>query len=275
MILYCFLGIILTTIIATTLIPSVNCSTPLMYSHNFGGGASSKYNNNSPWMINPYYSTSFSSGRSRRTQNIFGSEKEGYCGYAKFVSSRREQSSSSQVSQQQDVTSKPENFPDISYQDLGPIGKTIAGITEIVFATALEYVSGFFTGILLGTLVGLPGFAFKASEPGIRKALGVEIKSRFIRMNTRSLSWAKNFGSISAAFGGFGVAVKVLRNGEEDVWNSILSSAAAGAFFARKEGPQAMLRGAVLYGGLIYLVSGGVGKNKQLQEYTERPVSNF
>jgi hypothetical protein len=41
------------------------------------------------------------------------------------------------------------------------------------------------------------------------------------------------------------------------------------------EGPQAMLRGAVMYGGLIYLVSGGLGKNKQLQEYTERPVSTF
>jgi len=32
----------------------------------------------------------------------------------------------------------------------------------------------------------------------------------------------------------FGVAVKVLRNGEKDAWNDIFSSAAAGAFFARK-----------------------------------------
>jgi hypothetical protein len=228
---YCLEVVILTTVIATSLIPHVNCSTPLMYSHNFGTFSNNKYNNYSPWTVNPYYSTV--STRSRRTKQ-FRSEKEGYT-YASLVN-RREQPSSSQQQQQQQqqIKSKPENFPDTSYQDLGPIGKTIAGITEIVFATALEYAGGFFTGIVFGTLVGLPGFAFKASEPGIRKAFGVEIKSRFLRMNTRSIRWAKNFGSISAAFGGFGVAVKVLRNGEEDVWNSILSSAAAGAFFARK-----------------------------------------
>jgi hypothetical protein len=228
MTLHHFLAVILTTVIATTLIPSVNCSTPLMYSHNFGTFSSNKYNHYSPWTINPYYSKV--STRSRRTKQIY-SEKEGYT-HATLVSRREQSSSSSKLSQQK--TSKAENFPDTSYQDLGPIGKAIAGITEIVFATALEYAGGFFTGIAFGTLVGLPGFAFKASEPGIRKAFGVEIKSRFVRMNTRSIRWAKNFGSISAAFGGFGVAVKVLRNGEEDVWNSILSSAAAGAFFARK-----------------------------------------
>jgi hypothetical protein len=41
------------------------------------------------------------------------------------------------------------------------------------------------------------------------------------------------------------------------------------------EGPQAMLRGALLYGGMIYVISGGIGKNKPLQQYTEQPVLNF
>jgi len=111
----------------------------------------------------------------------------------------------------------------------------------------------------------------------------------------------------------FGIAVKVLRNGEEDAWNQIFSSAAAGAFFARKgkflsdliyynrewlneyliailvlmgvivlfslcllDGPQAMLRGALFYGGLIYATSGsfGLGK-KQLEEFTEKPAVRF
>jgi hypothetical protein len=148
------------------------------------------------------------------------------------VEAKREETKQQQ--QELSTTASDNGFPDISYGDLGPIGKTIAGITEIVFATAFEYAGGFLTGIFFGTVVGLPGFAFKPTEPGVRKALDLELKSRFVRMNTRSMRWAKNFGSISAAFGGFGVAVKVLRNGEEDVWNSILSSAAAGAYFARK-----------------------------------------
>ncbi|KAL3924639.1 MAG: hypothetical protein SGILL_000926 [Bacillariaceae sp.] len=168
-----------------------------------------------------------------------------------------------------------EKYPELSFRDLGPVGKVVAGVTEIVFATLFEYCSGFMTGIFFGTMVGVPGFAFRPMEKGVRQPFVQEVQKRFARMNTRSMTWAKSFGSISAAFGGFGVAVKVIRNGEEDVWNSILSSAAAGAFFARKDGPEAMVRGALLYGGLIYLVSGGGfgGTRKQLQEYTEKPVA--
>jgi hypothetical protein len=33
-----------------------------------------------------------------------------------------------------------------------------------------------------------------------------------------------------------------------------------------------MLKGALLYGGGIYLLSGGIGGKKQLQQYTDEPV---
>jgi gas vesicle protein len=167
-----------------------------------------------------------------------------------------------------------EDSPEYSYNDLGPIGKAIAGGTEIVFATAFEYMSGFLQGLFFGTVVGSPGFLFRPMEAGVRQNFKVEMTSRFTRMNTRSMKWAANFAGISAAFGGLSVAVKVLRNGEEDEWTQILSSAAAGAYFARKEGPQAMLKGALLYGGLIYVVSGNTGFGNKIKEveYTEKPA---
>jgi hypothetical protein len=186
----------------------------------------------SPWMISPY-----SHSRSRRS-NYFSSGRD--VGISSLASrnegkrQRQQQLISHTHVAREELPSTVSEFPDLSYRDLGPIGKTIAGVTEIVFATAFEYCSGFLTGLVFGTLVGLPGFVFRPTELGARQAFSMEIRNRFARMNTRSMSWAKNFGSISAAFGGFGVAVKVLRNGEEDVWNQILSSAAAGAFFARK-----------------------------------------
>jgi hypothetical protein len=166
---------------------------------------------------------------------------------------------------------------DVSFNELGPIGKTIAGCTEIVFTTIFDYCSGYLQGFLIGTLIG--------------------------------------FSSLTNILLQFGVAVKVLRNGEQDVWSDICSSAAAGAFFARKgrfklttstgrtyisvhsdrttfslsislldhkhscslfpslDGPQAMLRGALLYGGLIYLTSGS--RKNQIQEFTEKPASEF
>jgi hypothetical protein len=176
--------------------------------------------------------------------------------------------------QEQQQKQLEEKYPDISFRDLGPIGKTVAGVTEIFFAVLFEYVSGFTTGWIFGSIFGLPGLAFRPMEVGVRQPIMTEMTKRLGRMNTRSMSWGKSFGSISATFGGFGVAVKVVRNGEVDVWSNILSSAAAGAFFARKEGPQGMLRAAIIYGGLIYLTSFS-GSGGIVGRYTERPIMEF
>jgi hypothetical protein len=124
-------------------------------------------------------------------------------------------------------------IPVVSFNDLNPIGKVVAGATQIAVTTVLEYAQGFFGGLALGTAVGFPGLLFRPIEPGVSQLFMTEMKGRMGRMNSRSLTWAKSWGSISAAFGGFKIAVKVIRNGKEDEWNQILSSAAAGAFFAR------------------------------------------
>jgi hypothetical protein len=123
--------------------------------------------------------------------------------------------------------------PEVSFDDLGPFGKVVAGVTQVLVTTVMEYCSGFFGGLFLGSVVGAPGLLFRPMEPGVPQMFLMEARGRFGRMNTRSLGWAKSWGGISAAFGGFKVAIKVLRNGQEDEWNQILSSAAAGAFFAR------------------------------------------
>ena len=122
---------------------------------------------------------------------------------------------------------------EVSYEDLGRFGRAVAGVTEILVTTLMEYVSGYFAGICLGTAVGMPGFLFKPVEPGVPRTFMKEISGRFGRMNTRSVGWARSWAEISAAFGGFEVAMRVVRGGQEDEWNTILSSAAAGAFFAR------------------------------------------
>jgi hypothetical protein len=97
----------------------------------------------------------------------------------------------------------------------------------------MEYCSGFFAGLFLGTAAGIPGFLFRPLEPEVPKMFLAELGGRFGRMNARSLKWGRSWGGISAAFGGFKVAVSVIRDGKQDDWNQILSSAAAGAFFAR------------------------------------------
>ncbi|KAL3945783.1 MAG: hypothetical protein SGBAC_000172 [Bacillariaceae sp.] len=163
--------------------------------------------------------------------------------------------------------------PTVAFEDLSPVGKVIAGTTQVIVTTAMDFVSGFFSGYLLGTVVGIPGLFLKPLEPGVPKVFMTEMKGRLGRMNTKSLTWGKGWGGMSAVLGGSKSGVLLLRNGKYDSWNEVFSSAFAGAYFARKEGPQAMLKGALLYGGMIYVFS-GAGRRGTLppEEYTDAPV---
>lgn len=118
-----------------------------------------------------------------------------------------------------------------SYAELGPVGRIVAGAVEILVSTALEYLTAFSGGYLLGTVTDTPRLLFRSmNQPTLLK----ETSSRFVRLHSKSVKWAKTWGEISATFAGFDVLIKVVRCGKEDDWNSIISGAAAGAFFARK-----------------------------------------
>lgn len=167
--------------------------------------------------------------------------------------------------------------PTVTYADLSPIGKIVAGTVEIALSTVLEYISGFMGGYCLGTLFDVPRLLTKPIEPPPnmeRLPFLQQAAGRASRMHGKSMKWATQWAGISAAFGGFRVTAKVVRGGVEDEWNTIFSSMAAGAYFARKgklltllhapflcfckllidspvslsfaEGPNAMIRGAVM-----------------------------
>lgn len=128
----------------------------------------------------------------------------------------------------------PAEQPEVTtYGDLGPFGKLVAGTVEIAVTTLTEYMTGFAGGYALGTISDIPRLLFRRVEPDARQALFKEISGRTLRMHQKSFGWAKNWAGISAAFGCFRVVAKVSRGGKEDEWTTILSSMAAGAYFAR------------------------------------------
>jgi Tim17/Tim22/Tim23/Pmp24 family len=127
----------------------------------------------------------------------------------------------------------PTEPPPITYHDLSPVGRAVAGTVEIGFTTVLEYCSGFFGGYVLGSLTDIPRLLTLPVEPNVQQAFFRELSGRAARMHLKSFEWAMRWGGISAAFGGFRVATKVFRGGVEDEWNTVISSMAAGAFFAR------------------------------------------
>ncbi len=103
--------------------------------------------------------------------------------------------------------------------------KVLIGGFMIGGTTAMEYASGYLGAYVLGTIVGIPGVAY--SKEGLR------IGERFRNMNARSTNWAKTWAPISAVFGGSDAATRIIRGNKQDQWNTIISSAAAGAYFSR------------------------------------------
>ena len=134
------------------------------------------------------------------------------------------------------TTSDMPSTEDEAFDELGPVGKVVAGTIEIAVSTVLEYISGLLGGYFLGTVTGIPALLTKPvqQQQAARNVFWTQFQQRMGRMHGRSTSWARNWAGISAAFGGFRVTTKVLRGGKEDEWSTVFSSMAAGAFFARK-----------------------------------------
>jgi Tim17/Tim22/Tim23/Pmp24 family len=145
--------------------------------------------------------------------------------------------------------------PPLVGSELGPIGKTIAGVVEIAMTVALEYLSGWMSGYVLGTVVGVPGLIFRPTSNELRIPFLQEMAGRAVRLHGRSFRWACDWGVLSSAFGGSKALVKVLRGGKQDEWNTVFSSMMGGAILRRKEGPKAMVEGALLYGVFVYAIS--------------------
>lgn len=135
--------------------------------------------------------------------------------------------------QNSSVESSPPDPSQLTYQDLTPFGRFVAGTVEVALVTIFEYMSGLVGGYVIGSVVGSYGLFFRPLDTEIRQPFFKEVSGRFLRMNNKSVRWGRSWGGISAAFGGFRVASKVVRGGVNDEWNNLFGTMAAGAFFSR------------------------------------------
>jgi len=190
---------------------------------------------------------------------------------SKTIKKAGEQTSKANASAVASSKAQPTISRAYSYADLTPLGRLIAGTVEVAVVTAIDYIQGLFGGYVLGTLTDIPRLLFRPLQPDVQRPLWNEFSGRCLRMHQKSTRWGKSWAGISATYGGLCVAARVLRGGTEDDWNVVLGTMAAGAMFARKDGPQAMIRGAIIYGGLTYILSKG-SSNRQPFEYKDQPV---
>ena len=85
----------------------------------------------------------------------------------------------------------------ITYRDLSPFGKMVAGTVEVCVATVLEYLTGFSAGYAIGIVTDIPRLLFRSVEAPseqqdqIIRTMWQEMAGRTARMNGKSLKWAK------------------------------------------------------------------------------------
>mmetsp|Transcript_21265 Transcript_21265/g.31485 ORF Transcript_21265/g.31485 Transcript_21265/m.31485 type:complete len:350 (+) Transcript_21265:166-1215(+) len=174
---------------------------------------------------------------------------------------------------------------------LGPVGSLVANAVEVGFTTASSYISGGLFGYFIGGAMGIPGVLRKEAVNGasgippmksaVPNAGMKEIQRRIGDWNSKALTQGKSWGALSASFSGFHALARVCRGGVEDKWNSILGSAATGAYLSRQGGPQAMLQGASSYAGFTYILDNvfgsardtTVGRDKEF-EFRDTPVDD-
>jgi hypothetical protein len=79
----------------------------------------------------------------------------------------------------------------VTYNDLSPIGKVVAGTVEVCIATVMEYLTGFTAGYVLGSVTDVPRLLFRPVEASSKGSMWQEVSGRTARMNSKSLKWAK------------------------------------------------------------------------------------
>lgn len=166
---------------------------------------------------------------------------------------------------------------------LGPIGLLIANSVEVGLATANSYISTGIFGYFVGGCLGVPGMFKSSPQDALNNAGAIKkMQQKMGDLNAKALTQGKSWGALSASFSGFHALARVCRGGVEDRWNSIISSACAGAYLSRKAGPQAMLSAASTYATMTYifdLAMGGLGGKTTNQvdkdfDFTDTPIED-
>eukprot|EP00547_Thalassionema_nitzschioides_P002249 CAMPEP_0194215680 /NCGR_PEP_ID=MMETSP0156-20130528/17656_1 /TAXON_ID=33649 /ORGANISM="Thalassionema nitzschioides, Strain L26-B" /LENGTH=237 /DNA_ID=CAMNT_0038944257 /DNA_START=20 /DNA_END=736 /DNA_ORIENTATION=+ len=171
----------------------------------------------------------------RRRGGMFRNDKDVLLASAERKSSKAGNSARPLVNIPSKEISNEEAMP--TWDDLGFGWKVVFGGLELATTIAGQWLSGYALAYVASSLTGVIGLA---------KAPTDEL-TRLARWRQRNNRWGQNWASINAAFSGFDVGVRLLRNNKQDEWNSLFSTAFAGAFFVRNKGPEAMVKSAVMY----------------------------
>lgn len=113
-------------------------------------------------------------------------------------------------------------------------------IQGLIFKSLGAYANSGAFGYVIGAVSAM-------TKPRIRQVLGLR------GIHGAGFKQGKMWGEFCATFTFMENAVRILRKGEQDKWNSIAGGALSGLYMSRDKPPQVMLQTAATYGGINYL----------------------
>ena len=150
-------------------------------------------------------------------------------------------SSSSSLPKESNMKLSPNGVPVLGNIALQPEYSGLPGeIQGLIFKSLGAYANSGAFGYVIGAVSAM-------TKPRIRQVLGLR------GIHGAGFKQGKMWGEFCATFTFMENAVRILRKGEQDKWNSIAGGALSGLYMSRDKPPQVMLQTAATYGGINYL----------------------
>jgi len=124
---------------------------------------------------------------------------------------------------------------------------------KIITGGLMGSVAGVGLGLFMGAMGDVSPIQVVNGREVPQAPVREQLRQAFKATATKSSGWAKNFGVLTALFGGVECIIEKYR-GKHDIWNPVLSGCAVGATLSAKGGPQAACIGCVGFAGFSFVV---------------------
>ncbi len=125
--------------------------------------------------------------------------------------------------------------------------------TKIITGGVMGAVLGVGLGVFMGAMGDVSPIQVLQGREVPQAPLREQLRAAFKSTATKSAGWARNFGVLTALFGGIECLIEKYR-AKHDVWNPVISGCAVGATLSIKGGPAAACLGCAGFAGFSLVV---------------------
>eukprot|EP01038_Epipyxis_sp_PR26KG_P004918 gene4918-6881_t len=125
--------------------------------------------------------------------------------------------------------------------------------SKIITGGVMGAVLGVGLGMFMGAMGDVSPIQIVQGREVPQAPLREQMRGAFKSTLTKSAGWARNFGVLTALFGGVECLIEKYR-AKHDVWNPVLSGCVVGATLSAKAGPAAACVGCAGFAGFSFVV---------------------